>query len=148
MRVILQEKVTNLGNVGEQVSVKPGFARNFLLPQGKAVVATAENLAEFEKHRAELEKAAAETLSKAKARAQKLESLSVKIAANAGEEGKLFGSIGARDVAEAITAAGIEVEKREVHLPEGPIRQIGDYQIQVQLHSDVIAMVKVSVVAE
>lgn len=148
MRVILQEKLANWGNVGDQVTVKPGFARNYLFPYGKAMPATKENMAEFEKRRASLEKAAAELLAKAQKRAEALASLAVKIGANASEEGKLFGSIGARDVAQAITKAGIEIEKREVNMPEGPIRQVGEYEIQVQLHSDVKATVKITIVAE
>ncbi len=145
MRVILQEKITNLGNVGDQVNVKPGFARNFLFPYGKALPATPEHVAEFEKRRAEFEKAAAEVLAKAQVRAKALESLKVTLTANASEEGKLFGSIASRDIAEAITQAGVEVEKREVNLPEGPIRQIGEYEVQIQLHSDVKLTIKVVV---
>lgn len=148
MRVILQEKLANWGNVGDQVTVKPGFARNFLFPYGKAIAATAENMAEFEKRRGALEKAAADLLAKANKRAESLASLTIKMGANASEEGKLFGSIGARDIAQAITAAGVAVEKREVNLPEGPIRQIGEYDIQVQLHSDVKTVVKVTIVPE
>jgi large subunit ribosomal protein L9 len=148
MRVILQEKLANWGNVGDQVTVKPGFARNYLFPYSKAIPATAKNMAEFEKHRAELEKAAAEVLAKAKKRAEKLAALAVKISANASEEGKLFGSISTRDIAQAITKHGIEVEKREVNLPEGPIRQVGEHDVQIQLHSDVMITLKVMVVAE
>ena len=148
MRVILQEKIANWGNVGDQVTVKPGFARNYLFPYGKAIPATAENMAEFEKRRAGLEKAAADVLAKAKQRAETLAALTIKLSANASEEGKLFGSIGARDIAEAITKAGVAVEKREVNMPEGPIRQVGEFDIQVQLHSDVKITVKVAVVAE
>ena len=148
MKVILQEEVANLGNVGDQVSVKPGFGRNYLIPYNKAVPATPEAIADFEKRRAELEKAAVKLLAAAKQRADKLADLSVTLSANAGEEGKLFGSISPRDIAEAITEAGIAVEKREVDLPEGPIRTTGEYEVHVQLHSDVKATVKLVVKAE
>ena len=148
MKVILQEEVANLGKVGDQVSVKPGFGRNYLIPYNKAVPATPEAIADFEKRRAELEKTAAELLAVAKQRADKLADLSVTLSANAGEEGKLFGSISPRDIAEAITEAGIAVEKREVDLPEGPIRTTGEYEVHVQLHSDVKATVKLVVKAE
>jgi len=148
MKLILQEKVVNLGNVGDQVTVKPGYGRNYLIPYGKAVPATAEAIADFESRRAELEKAAAGLLVQAKERADKLTEVSVTISANASEEGKLFGSIGSRDIAEAITEAGVVVEKREVDLPEGPIRVVGDYDVHIQLHSDVTATVKVVVKAE
>ncbi|GMG85855.1 50S ribosomal protein L9 [Biformimicrobium ophioploci] len=148
MEVILLDKVGKLGGVGDRVSVKSGFGRNFLIPQGKAVPATAANVAEFEARRAELEKAAAEKLAAAEARAEKLAALEVTITAVAGDEGKLFGSIGARDLAEAITAAGEEVAKAEVKLPEGTLREVGEYEIDVQLHTDVHATVKVSIVAE
>lgn len=148
MKVILQEKVANLGNVGDQVEVKPGYARNFLLPYGKAVPATPESIAEFEKHRAELEKAAAELLAQAKSRAKKLKAKSFKITANASEEGKLFGSVGPREIAQAITDAGIEIEKREIDLSQGPIRQVGEYEIPLHLHTDVSVTIKIEVVAE
>ncbi len=148
MEVILLEKVGNLGDLGEKVKVKAGFGRNFLLPQGKAVPANKENLEVFEARRAELEAAAQQRLSEAQARADKLASVSVSIAANAGEEGKLFGSIGTRDVAEAITAAGVEVSKSEVLMPEGVIRELGEYEISLQLHSDVSQLVVVAVVPE
>jgi large subunit ribosomal protein L9 len=148
MNVILLEKVHNLGDLGEQVSVKAGFGRNFLIPQGKAVAATKENVASFEARRAELEKVAAEKLAAAEARKAKLDELSITIAHNAGEEGKLFGSVGTLDIAKAITDAGVEVAKSEVRLPEGALRNIGDYEIDVELHSDVVATVKLSIVAE
>lgn len=147
MRVILQEKVANLGNVGDQVTVKPGYGRNFLIPYGKAAPATPQAIAEFEKRRAGLEKAAAELLAQAQQRADKLATMTVSVAANASEEGKLFGSIGPRDIAEAVSAAGVAVEKREINLPEGPIRVTGEYEIDVQFHSDVKATVKVVVKA-
>ncbi len=149
MDVILLEKVINLGNLGDQVKVKSGYARNFLLPKGKAVMATKENVAKFEERRAELEAKVAEQVAAAKARAEKLAALGgVTIAANAGEEGKLFGSVTAADVADAVSAAGVEVAKSEVKLPEGPIREIGEYDLMVQLHNDVEQTVKVTVVAE
>jgi large subunit ribosomal protein L9 len=148
MNVILLEKLGKLGNIGDQVSVKAGFGRNFLIPQGKAIPATASNVADFEARRSELEAAAAEKKSAAEARAAQLEALAVVITANAGDEGKLFGSLGARDLADAITAAGVEVAKSEVKLPEGTLRDLGEYEVDVQLHSEVIQAVKVSVVAE
>lgn len=148
MQVILLEKIKNFGNLGEEVSVKPGFARNYLYPQGKAVPATKENIAKFEARRAELEKAANDKLQAAKAKAEKLATLTITIAAKTGDEGKLFGSVGIRDLAEAITKAGVEVKKSEVELPEGAIRQVGEYEIKVQLHSDITAAVNVNVVAE
>jgi large subunit ribosomal protein L9 len=149
MEVILLEKVENLGNLGDKVRVRSGYARNYLVPQGKAKFATAENIAEFEARRAELEKAAAETLATAEARRGKLEALEpVTIASKSGGEGKLFGSVGIHDIAEAVTAAGVEVEKREVRMPQGPIRQTGEYDIELHLHTDVNATVKVVVVAE
>ncbi len=148
MNVILLEKVGKLGTIGDQVSVKAGFGRNFLIPQGKAIPATASNVAEFEARRAELEAAAAEKKSAAEARAAQLVELTVTIAANAGDEGKLFGSLGTRDIAEAITAAGVAVAKSEVKLPEGTLREVGEYEIDVQLHSEVTQAVKLVVVAE
>ncbi|MFC6634169.1 50S ribosomal protein L9 [Microbulbifer taiwanensis] len=148
MEVILLDKVGKLGNVGDRVEVKAGFGRNFLLPTGKAIAATEANIAEFEAKRAELEAAAAAKVSEAESRAAKLADLVVTIAANAGDEGKLFGSIGTRDIAEAITAAGAEVAKAEVKLPEGALREVGEYDVDVQLHSDVITTVKVVVEAE
>jgi large subunit ribosomal protein L9 len=148
MNVILLEKVGKLGNVGDQVAVKAGFGRNFLIPQGKAIPATKANIADFEARRAELEAAAAEKKAAAEARAEKLAELAVTIEANAGDEGKLFGSIGTRDIAEAITAAGVEVAKSEVKLPEGALREVGEFEIDIQLHSEVIQAVKLSVVAE
>jgi len=148
MEVILLEKVGKLGTLGDKVNVKAGFGRNFLVPQGKAVPATAANVASFEARRAELEKAAAETLAVAQARGEKLEGLEVSIVSKAGDEGKLFGSIGTRDIADAITATGVEVDKSEVRLPEGALRHTGEFEIDVQLHSDVTATIKLVVVAE
>ena len=148
MEVILLEKVGKLGGLGDKVTVKSGFGRNFLIPYGKAVPANAANVAEFEARRAELEKAAAEKLAAAEARAEELNGKAVTIVSKAGDEGKLFGSIGVRDVADAVTAAGSEVSKSEVRLPEGPIRNTGDFEVDVQLHSDVTATINLSVVAE
>ena len=135
MEVILLEKIANLGNLGDKVAVKAGYARNFLLPFGKATPATADNVAAFEARRAELEKIAAEKKAEAEARAAKLADLTVTIAANAGEEGKLFGSIGTRDIADAVTAAGVAIEKSEVRLPDGALRTVGEFDIDVQLHT-------------
>ncbi len=148
MNVILLEKVGKLGNLGDQVAVKSGFGRNFLIPYGKAVPATKGNVEEFEVRRAGLEKAAAEKKATAEARAEKLAELSVTIAANSGDEGKLFGSIGTRDIAEAISAAGVAINKSEVRLPEGAIRECGDFQVAIQLHSDVTQTVKLAIIPE
>ncbi|WP_218353860.1 50S ribosomal protein L9 [Alteromonas lipotrueiana] len=149
MNIILLDKVANLGGLGDQVIVKSGYARNFLFPQGKAVPATKNNVEKFEARRAELEAKIAEDLSAAQAQAEKLESLEeVTIAAPAGDEGKLFGSIGTRDIADAITAAGVEVAKSDVRLPTGTLRETGEYDIDVQLHTDVAATVKVVIIAE
>ena len=148
MNVILLEKVHNLGNLGDTVAVKAGYGRNFLIPKGMAVPATSDNVAKFEARRVELEQIAADKLAAAESRRESLSSIAVTIAHKAGDEGKLFGSVGTLDIARAITEAGVEVEKREVRLPEGPIRQIGDYDIDVELHGDVVASVKVSVIAE
>lgn len=148
MQVILLEKVGRLGNLGDKVNVKSGYGRNFLLPYGKAVAATEANVAEFEQRRAELEAAAAGRRHAAEVRATQLAELTVTIAANAGDEGKLFGSVGTRDIAEAITKAGVKVEKSEVRLPEGVIRETGEFEVDVQLHSDVTQAVKLVVVAE
>lgn len=148
MEVILLDKVGKLGTVGDKVNVKSGFGRNYLLPQGKAIPATAANLVEFEARRAELEAAAAENKAEAEKRAASLEDLKVVIPANAGDEGKLFGSIGARDIAEAITAAGVEVSKSEVKLPEGTLRELGEYEISIQLHVEVAQVVQLIVEAE
>ena len=147
MQIILLEKIANLGTLGDQVSVKPGYARNFLFPQGKAVPATKANVEQFEARRAELEKLAAEKKAEADARAAQLAELTVTIAANAGEEGKLFGSIGTRDIADAVTAAGVAIEKSEVRLPDGALRNVGEFDVVVQLHTDVETTVKLVVVA-
>ena len=148
MNVILLEKVHNLGSLGDTVAVKAGYGRNFLIPKGMAVPATPENVAKFEARRAELEQISAEKLGAAESRREALANIAVTLAHKAGDEGKLFGSVGTLDIARAITEAGVEVEKREVRLPEGPIRQIGDYDIDIELHGDVVATVKVSVIAE
>ena len=148
MEVILFEKIDRLGNIGDLVNVKAGFARNFLLPQGKAKVATEENKAEIEARRAELDKQAAETLAAAQARGEKISDLTVTITAKSGTEGKLFGSIGNTDIAAAITEAGVEVEKREVRLPEGPIRQAGEYEITLHLHADVNTVASIVIVGD
>lgn len=146
MKLILQEKIANLGKVGDVVKVKPGFARNFLIPNAKAVVANDDNLAAFELRRAELEKAAEEVLKAAEARAESLKAVNVTLEAQAGDEGKLFGSIGPRDIAEAVTAAGHALNKSEVLMPEGPIRHIGEYPISVQVHSEVVTEIQVEIV--
>ncbi len=148
MEVILLEKVANLGNLGDKVNVRPGYGRNFLIPQGKATPATPENVARFEARRAELEKAAAEALATAEARRDALEGFAVEIAAKAGDEGKLFGSVGTSDIARALTEAGHPVERHEVRLPEGPFRTTGEFDVQLHLHTDVEATVKLTIVAE
>jgi large subunit ribosomal protein L9 len=148
MELILLSKVTNLGNLGDKVKVKPGYGRNFLVPQGKAVPATAENTAEFEKRRADYEAKANSTLADAESRKEKLENAAVTIRANASTEGKLYGSVGPRDIAEAFTNAGHPLSKAEVILGEGPIRRTGEFDIHVALHADVHCTVKLSVVGE
>ncbi len=148
MQLILLQKVVNLGNLGDKVDVKPGYGRNFLVPQGKAVPATAANLAEFEAKRADYEAKAKAVHDDAEGRAAKLEGASVTITANAATEGKLFGSVGPRDIAEAFTAAGLPLEKSEVIMGEGALRNIGEYDIVVKLHADVQTTVKVVVQAE
>src|SRR5690606_18787898 len=145
MQVILLEKIDNLGGIGDLVKVKPGYARNYLIPKGKATVATPENVAKFEERRAELEKRAAAEVAAARARAKKLEGQAIRIKAQAGPEGKLFGSIGTVDIAEAVSALGVEVERSEVRLPEGPIRVVGDHEVELHLHSDVNVMITVAV---
>ena len=147
MDVILLEKVENLGQLGEKVSVKPGFGRNYLIPSGKAVPATRENLAEFEARRAELEKQAAEELAAAEARKEKLEALSVTITRKAGDEGRLFGSVGNADIAEAVNAAGIELDRKEVRLAT-PFNMTGEYDVDLHLHTDVDATVKLIIAPE
>ena len=148
MELILLQKVTNLGNLGDKVTVKPGYGRNYLVPQGKAVPATAANVAEFEAKRAEYEAKAKAVHDEAEGRAAKLEGASVTITANAATEGKLFGSVGPRDIADAFTAAGLPLEKSEVIMGEGALRNVGEYEIVVKLHADVQTTVKVVVQAE
>ena len=148
MEVILLEKVGKLGSIGDKVAVKAGFGRNYLIPQGKALAATAANVVEFEARRADLEAAAAKDKAAAEARGAQLADVALTIEANAGDEGKLFGSIGARDLADAITEAGVAVEKSEVRLPEGALREVGEYEIDIQVHSEVTQAIKVTVVAE
>ena len=148
MNVILLEKVHKLGNLGDNVSVKAGYGRNFLIPKGIAVPATADNVAKFEARRAELEKVAGEKLAAAEARKQQLTDLVVTIQHKAGDEGKLFGSVGTPDIADAINNAKVKIAKREVRLPQGVIRQVGEHNIDIELHSDVVATIKINVVAE
>lgn len=148
MELILLEKVQNLGDLGDTVSVKPGFGRNFLLPQGKAIPATAKNVAEFEAKRAELEKVEKGRLSEAEKRAESLADVTLTITANASEEGKLYGSIGPREISDAMAAEGHEVEKSEVIMGEGPIRATGEFDIHLQLHADVETTIKLIVEAE
>ena len=148
MQLILLQKVVNLGNLGDQVEVKPGYGRNFLVPQGKAVPATASNVAEFEAKRAEYEAKAQAMLGDAEGRRAKLEGASVTIHANASTEGKLYGSVGPRDIAEALTKAGLPVNKSEVVMGEGAIRHIGEFEVIVHLHADVETPVKVIVAPE
>lgn len=148
MEVILLERVAKLGDLGDKVNVKSGFGRNFLIPFGKAVPATAKNLADFESRRAELQEAADQLLASAQARSESIQGFELQIAANAGDEGKLFGSIGTKDIADALTAAGHEIKKAEVVLPTGAIRELGEFPIALQLHSDVSTTVNVKVVAE
>jgi large subunit ribosomal protein L9 len=146
MEIILLEKVDNVGGIGDRVKVKSGYARNYLLPQGKATVATPANIAKFESRRAELEAKAAAELSAAQERAKKLEGLKIKIEMQAGAEGKLFGSVGTVDIAEAVGKLGVEVERSEVRLPNGPLRVVGEHQIELHLHTDV--NVELTVVVE
>ena len=148
MQVILMEKVVNLGGLGDVVKVKDGFARNFLIPQGKAKRATAANLKEFEGRRSELEKKANEQLVGAQERGAKLEGLMVQITQKAGVDGRLFGSVTNSDIAEALKAQGIEVKKAEIRMPQGPLKHIGDYPLTLQLHTDVLAHITVSVLGE
>ena len=148
MELILLQKISNLGDLGDQVTVKSGYGRNFLVPTGKAVLATPEKLAEFEGLRAELEAKAGEGLSLAEKRRDSIEELAISITQKAGEEGKLFGWVGTLDIAEAASEAGVPVEKSEIRLSDGTLRHTGDFEIDVQLHTDVVAKLKLSIVAE
>lgn len=148
MDVILLDKIGKLGGLGDQVTVKPGYGRNYLVPYGLAVPATKDNIEAFQAQRAELEAQAAERKAVAEARAEQLNDIELSLVSKAGDEGKLFGSIGPRDLAEAISSAGLEVAKSEVRMPQGPIRQTGEYDIDLHLHAEVDATVRVVVVAE
>ena len=149
MQIILLDKVANLGSLGDKVVVKAGYARNFLIPQGKAVPATKKNIEFFEARRAELEAKLADVLAVAEARAEKINSLAtVTITSKAGDEGKLFGSIGTRDIAQAVTTAGVEVAKSEVRLPNGVLRTVGQHEVHFQVHSNVFAKLNVNIIAE
>lgn len=148
MQVILLEKIDNVGALGDLVDVKSGFARNFLLPQGKAEMATKTNIEAFQARRAELEKQQAQTLSAAQQRAAQLEGMSVTITSRSGTEGKLFGSVGTEEIRTALEAAGVTVEKKEIRLPDGPLRNVGEHPISLHLHADVNSEVTVNVVGE
>lgn len=148
MEIILLEKIENLGGMGDKVNVKPGYGRNYLIPQGKATPATEAKVAEFEARRAELEKQAAETLATAEARAAQLADKSFTITAKAGEEGKLFGSIGTSDIARLIADSGVEIERHEIRLPTGAFRQLGEYDVDLHLHTDVNISIRLVIEAE
>ena len=148
MQVILMEKVVNLGGLGDVVKVKDGFARNFLIPEGKAKRATAANLKEFESRRAELEKKANEALVSAQDRAAKLEGQKIDITQKAGPDGRLFGSVTNYDIVEALTKQGHEIERSQVRMPDGPLKQVGEYKLQVAVHADVVVTINVAVVGE
>ena len=148
MQIILLEKVQNLGGLGDVVKVKDGYARNFLIPQDKTKRATQSNLAEFESRRAELERAHAEKLAAAQELAAKLEGVTVKVARKAGMDGRLFGSVGNADVAEGLVAQGFDIDRAAVRMPDGPLKQVGEVQLEVALHSDVVATITVVVVGE
>ena len=148
MEVILMQKVANLGNIGDKVKVKPGYGRNYLLPQGKAALCTTANLAKFNERRAELEKLAEDELASAKLRAGQLDGFRLKLHAKVGGEGKIFGSIGTADIADALSAAGIRIERSEVRLHSGPIRIVGEHHVKLHMHSEVIVDLPVDVVGE
>lgn len=148
MEVILLEKVSNLGDLGDKVSVKPGYGRNFLIPQNKAVPASAENLKVFEGKKADLKLVAEDKLKAAQTRAESINNLKISLTAQAGEEGKLFGSIGVRDITEAVISQGVELEKSEVRMPDGPIRELGEFEVDIHLHTEVSASLKIEVTAE
>lgn len=148
MEVILLEKIDNLGSIGDRVNVRSGYGRNYLLPKGKATVATPENIAIFEARRAEFESRQADELATAEARGARIQALNLKLTAKAGSEGKLFGSIGTIDIAEACTAAGVAVERSEVRLPDGPIRMLGEHEVEIHLQTDVNVAVRIEVVSD
>jgi large subunit ribosomal protein L9 len=148
MDVILLEKVENLGVIGDRVKVRSGYGRNFLLPRGKATLATPGNIAVFEARRAELEQKQASELASAQVRAKSVSSIALRLTAKAGTEGKLYGSLGTADIAEACTAAGVPVRRSEVRLPDGPIRTLGEHSVELHFHSDVNAVIRISVIAE
>ena len=148
MEVILLEKIANLGNLGDKVTIKSGYGRNYLVPQGKAVAATAKKIAEFEARRAELEKVAAEKLSAAEKLGSELSKLDIVITQKAGDEGRLFGSVGTHNIADAITTAGIAIEKQQIRLPHGAIRHVGEFPIDINLHSDVVVTLTIKIAAE
>lgn len=148
MEIILLEKINKLGILGDRIQVKPGYARNYLIPKGKATTATPANIARFEARRAELERVAAEQLARARARSEQLAELIVTLSVKTGTEGRLFGSVGAADIANAVAAAGIELEKQEIRLSTGPIRQIGEYDVDLHLHPEVKSLIRVNVIAE
>ena len=148
MQVILLQRIVNLGKLGDTVDVKPGYGRNYLIPQGKALPATAANIEKFEARRAELEAIEAEELASAQKRADSLRDVNVIMRAKTGEEGKLFGSIGTRDVPDALTKSGWEVDRSEINLPEGTLRQVGEYHVTVQLHHDITAQILVTILSE
>jgi large subunit ribosomal protein L9 len=148
MEVILLEKVSNLGSLGEQVRVKSGYGRNYLIPKGKAVPATKPNIEKFESQRADLELAQADVFGKATARAESFAGLSITLKRKAGPEGKLYGSVGTVDISQAVTETGIVLEKNEVRLPDGPFRHIGDFDVEVNLHADITASIRINIVPE
>lgn len=148
MQIILLENVVNLGKLGDLVNVKSGFARNYLVPQGKATIATESNITKFEERRIELEKVSSDKLQAAQARSKEFEGQSVEIASLASEEGKLFGSISVFDIAEAFTAKGLEMNKSEVRLPEGPIKDLGEHLVEIAIHADVVFNVTVNIIPE
>jgi large subunit ribosomal protein L9 len=148
MQVILMEKLANLGNLGDVVKVKDGYARNYLIPHGKAKRATEANIKAFEVRRVELEKTQAEALAKAQERGAKLEGLTLQVVQKAGVDGRLFGSVTNYDIVEALTKQGMEVERSQVRMPDGPLKQVGDYKLQIALHPDVIVAINVAVVGE
>ncbi len=147
MEIILMDKVANLGNLGDLVKVKDGYARNYLIPQGMAKRATQANIAAFAEKKAELERVAADKLAAAQARAEKLEGFALQVAQKAGVDGRLFGSVGNVDIAEALVAQGFEVNKSEIRLPDGPFKAVGEYQVALGLHTDVVANITLTVVA-